>query len=584
MFYTIRWKLTLSFVLVALAAIGLLGLYLSHWADGYYVRALTGDLVSDSRLVGRLSVPLLNDPAELGAFAGKVSRDQGLRVTIVRPDGTVVADSHHDPTTMENHRNRAEISQALKSGSGTSIRYSKTIRTRMLYVATRIGSPERPLGVSRVSKSLEQVDRALGTIHNVFLLGGILAVLIAGVAGAWVANRISLPIHEMSAVARRMALGELEHSIRVPDGPHNEIDDLAATLNAASVELRRMMNELTSEKTKLQTILDRTDDGIMVVGHDSRVQMANPAAAEHLGIAPEVLPGRTVIESTLSHDLAKLVERVQESAEPASLEIELAQPEGAFLNVYVAPLGDAGAIVVMHDLTAAKRGDMLRRDFVANVSHELRTPLATIKAMAETIVLRAKKDPQIADDFARKIMNEADRLAAISDDLLDLSKIEAGRRVIRTEVFVLSEVVGGTAASFAHRAEEKGIELAIEIPSGLKVSADADATHQILTNLVDNAIKYTGHGGRVSVSAEEQNGSVAVHVSDTGMGIPAEDLPRIFERFYRVDKARSRDSGGTGLGLSIVKHLVEAHSGRVSVESQPGVGTTFTFTLAQPPM
>lgn len=584
MFYTIRWKLTAAFLLVALVAIGILGLYLSNWAEGYYVRALTADLVADSKLVGRLSSPLLNDPPKLGKLARSVSEDEQLRVTIVRPDGKVTADSHRNITTMENHGGRPEVRDALAHGVGTSIRYSKTIRTRMLYVATRIGSEDHPTGVSRVSKSLEKVDQARSAIHHVFLFGAMLSVLLAGIAGAWVAKRIGAPIHEMGMVARRMARGELGHSVKIPKGPHDEIDDLAATLNASAIELTRMMEELTGEKSKLQTILDRTDDGIMVVDHDACVRMANPAAAEYFQTSLGQLKGKTIIESSLSHDLAKLVERVLKSGEPASLEIELTQPKDTFLNVYVAPLGDAGVVVVMHDLTAAKRTDILRRDFVANVSHELRTPLATIKAMAETIVLRAKKDPQIADDFARKIMTEADRLTAISEDLLDLAKIESGRRAIRTEVFALSEVAGRTLSGFAHRAERKEIQLAIEIPSGLKVNADSEVTHQVLANLIDNALKYTPQGGRVLVSAEEAGGHVAVRVSDTGMGIPSADLPRIFERFYRVDKARSRDSGGTGLGLSIVKHLVEAHGGRVSVESQPGVGTTFTFTIQSPPM
>ena len=349
---------------------------------------------------------------------------------------------------------------------------------------------------------------------------------------------------------------------------------------AMEAQFSRVIDELNAEKDRIRMILDKTDDGLMVVDSDARVQMSNLAASGLLGIEPEDIRGKTIIESTLNHDFSELVGRVLKTGTPGSLEIRLAAPKEAYINVYAAPLErPAGALIAMHDLTAAMRIDAVRRDFVANVSHEFRNPLASIKAMAETIAVRGQSDPDAAADFARKIVAEADRLAALSDDLLDLAKIEAGRRPVRMEDFPLSEIVARIVGDFGPKAEYKTITLVAEVPEGIRVSADRDSVHQILANLTDNAVRYTRPGGEVTISAANDGDRVSVKVSDTGIGIPDEELPLIFERFYRVDKARSRESGGTGLGLSIVKHLVEAHAGRIEVRSTLGEGSTFVFTL-----
>lgn len=584
-FHTVRWRITSAILLTVLAAIGLLAAYLSRWTDQYYVSAVRSNLQAESRLVSRLSAPLMSgDPKPIDALAHNAGRDLNCRVTIIGPDGVVLGDSHHNRGTMDLHNSRPEFRSAITNGSGWAIRYSKTLRTRMLYVASRIGSAERPLGVARLSESLAQVDQARARIHHVFFFATLLTFVIVGIVGARVAEKITGPIQDMSVVARRLARGELGSAAEIPSRARGEIEELAATLNVAANELRRMMSELTDEKSKLQTILDKTDDGIMVVDSESRVQMVNPAASRLLGMPRSQIVGKTIIESTLSHDFSSLLDRVLRTSSPASLEIELTQPTQTYMNVYITPievsLRTDGAVIVIHDVTSSKRTDAMRRDFVANVSHELRTPLASIRAMAETIVIRGRKDPQSAEDFAKTIVTEADRLTAMSDDLLDLAKIEAGRRVIHAQAFTLSEVSSEIVAEMQPRAEKKGISIHTEIPDGLQVNADRDAVRQILSNLIDNAVKYTKQG-EVKVTAEAENGRVAVCVSDTGIGIPVSDLPRIFERFYRVDKARSRESGGTGLGLSIVKHLVEAHGGKVTVKSSPDSGTSFIFTLPQ---
>lgn len=583
--FSIRWKLTFAYLLTVLLSISVLGFYLSRWTEHRYVSSLRTQLADESRFVGRsTAASILQNPKSIESLVKQMSKDLSCRVTIIRADGSVLGDSDHDPATMENHSGRPEIRRALETGLGWSIRRSSTLHARMMYVATPFGNGNHPIGIARLAESLSQIDGEIGKIHRVFFIAALMAFVVAAVTGARISSSIAGPIVAMNAIARRFSRGDLSHRIEVGSEAGDEIAELARTLNLMASELRQILRELDEEKAKLETIFIKTDDGLVVVDDHGAISIFNPAAARILGISSEDVQGKTVIQGTLNHDLSDMVERVLRTGTPASLDIRIDAPEPIDLNVYVTPLekpdSPSGAVIVMHDITAARHAESVRRDFVANVSHELRTPLASMKAMAETIVLRGSKDFSVAADFAQKIITEADRLAAISDDLLDLAKIEAGRREIRKENFPLAEVAERVASQCLSAAQRKAVELSVDLPGDLLVLADREAVYQILVNLVDNAIKYTQPGGDIDVTASRLNdGWVAVKVSDTGIGIPQEDLSRIFERFYRVDKARSRESGGTGLGLSIVKHLVESHGGKISVESSSGQGSTFTFTI-----
>lgn len=579
MFQSIRWRLTSAFLVIALGAIGLLGLYLSRWTERSYIDALKSDLASESHTIGSLISPLIRNGATVDGLAKTAGERSGRRVTIIGADGAVLGDSDRDPKSMDNHSDRPEVRSALRSGVGWEVRRSRSLRIRMIYVATRIGSAERPVGVVRLAENLSEVDASVGRIHRVFFLAALLAFVAAGLAGIRIAGSIAGPVHSMRRVARRMARGALDDRVHLEDDVPVEVRELADTLNAMARELKAMMGQVTAESDRLRTVLERTNSGLMLVDGDGKVQMANRAASALLGADPGRMLGKSVIEGTLSHELSELAVRVLRTHTAASLGVRLSSLADTCIDVYVAPLErSGGAVIVMHDLTESARADAMRRDFVANVSHELRNPLASIRLMAETIAIHAG-DTAAAEQFAKKIMTEADRLTALSEDLLDLSRIEAGRRALHREDLVLSEAAQRVTADLMPAAREKDIDLRVSIPGDLSARADPDAVHQILCNLVDNAVKYTPRGGLVEVSASEQDGAVWVTVSDTGIGIPGADLPRVFERFYRVDKARSRASGGTGLGLSIVKHLVEAHGGRVTVESVLGEGSMFSFTL-----
>lgn len=583
--HSIRWKLTLTYLLTIFAAILIPGLILSRWIDTNYEASLRNDLISEAKLIGRLSeITIKTDPKSLDKLAKESGMRLGKRITIINNNGTVLADSLSDTSKMENHSDRREIVDALSKGTGYDIRLSDTLKTNMLYAAVRFGSEAyNNIGVARISEDLAIIKDAKDTLHQVFLIAGLFSLLIALIISFILSKNIVNPIQEMSRIAEKYARGELTHKLGIRNIPGDEIDNLANALNTMSLELHHNMQELSSEKSKLQSILDKTDDGLLVVDNESKIRMANPAASRILGTGNRNINGMTIIECTLSIDLAEMVERVFRTKQPASLEVQLLNPPQVYLNVYTAaielPEGITGAIVVMHDITESKVMDSIRRDFVANVSHELRTPLASIRAMAETISLRGRKNPAMTEEFASKIINEADRLVAISDDLLDLSKIEAGRRSTGAEIFPLTEIVESVQSQLSQKASSKSIEINVDVSNDIRVRADKDSVHQILTNLIDNAIKYTPVGGKILISALYDENVVKVSIADTGVGIPQSDLPRIFERFYRVDKARSRESGGTGLGLSIVKHLVEGHGGTITVNSILNRGSVFTFTL-----
>jgi two-component system phosphate regulon sensor histidine kinase PhoR len=394
---------------------------------------------------------------------------------------------------------------------------------------------------------------------------------------------IARPIQRITVAAQQLAHGEFSQQITVRMRGRDEIDELAAAFNTMSSGLRIMMAQLTDEQRKLQAILNKTDDGLIFVDADERIRILNPAAARLLGVEEEQVVGQPVIAGTINTPLTELINRVLRTKIPGTLDIRLNRLAPIVLNVYVTPLeyseGETGALVVMHDQTEVSRTEEMRRDFVANVSHELRTPLASVRAMAETIVLHAGKDLRVAEEFAGKIIMEVDRLSAVSDDLLDLAQIESGRQPVRWQEMPLADVITQVLTNLAPLAREKQITLSSYVSPAIHIVADREAVEQILINLVDNAVKYTPANGTITVTAHEEQERVAITVVDTGIGIPPADRHRIFERFYRVDKGRSRASGGTGLGLAIVKHLVESHGGKVTVDSTPGNGSAFTFTL-----
>jgi len=503
------------------------------------------------------------------------------RLTVILPSGVVIGDSDEDPSRMENHADRPEVAEALAGRVGQSDRLSHTVDERMMYVAVPIMRDATVLGVIRASVPVTAVDKVLSAIQIKIGLGGLAIVLLTAWLSYFVARRISQPLEEMRAGAERFASGELGHKLRVPST--QEFGATAAAMNSMAAQLNDRINAVVRQRNELEAVLSSMVEGVLAVDTDERVININHAAAELIGVKPEEAVGRTLQEVARNAELQQFVADALVSPISIESDIVLHGASQKILQAHGAVLRDSnsnaiGALVVLNDITRLRKLENIRRDFVANVSHELKTPITSIKGYVETLLDSPPDTPEETRRFLEIIVKHSDRLHNIIEDLLTLSRLEEEdeeRRRIALEDTSLRGVLNGAIQVCAAKAESKTISILLQCDENLSIRVNPPLLEQALVNLIDNALKYTDAEGTVTVSGRRGNGGVVVEVRDTGSGIPKEHLTRIFERFYRVDKARSRKAGGTGLGLAIVKHIAQAHGGSVSVESTPGKGSAF---------
>lgn len=513
----------------------------------------------------------------------ELAQASGTRVTIIRRDGLVIADSSVDASQlgqMENHRLRPEVQAALSTGVGTSRRHSSTVRNDLLYVAMPIGTKENYFGVLRMALELVAVEREVAYLQRGVGIAAAFALLFALVTASAAAIWASRAARQLTDVARRMSQGDLD--TQIPQLADDEFGELARTLGQLARSLSSTLSELRLEHDRVEGILTRMREGVLLLDDQQRVLLVNPALREMLLLQDDSV-GKSVLEVIRHGELKKLIDSVKSSEEGSSQEIEISGLKPRRLMVRVAPVGAAGGVfAVVFDVTEMRRLESLRRDFVANVSHELRTPVTAIRSAAETIRDVASNDIQALPRFTDIIARNAERLGTLVDDLLDLSRIESREIRVVPEALDTWMLVTQVVTLFRERAEKRSQSLVVDVPTTLpRIWADRRALENVLTNLIDNAVKYSGNGTVIRVRAlSASDGRIELRVEDTGPGIAEEHLPRLFERFYRVDTGRSRELGGTGLGLSIVKHLVEAMDSHIDVDSTPGVGTRFTFKLA----
>jgi two-component system phosphate regulon sensor histidine kinase PhoR len=524
-----------------------------------------------------------DSPLDWDLLADKLGAIAKARVTFIGEDGVVIGDSEVlalNLGTLENHRERPEVAAAFNGLTTDNIRYSATTQKRMLYAATKVPGDSKM--VARVSLPLAWVDQAKSRTRALLLGGAFVALLAAALLSSAAAVVLSRGLRDLTSVARRMAGGDLEARSRLESA--DEIGELGRTLDHLAANLSRSVRELRDDRDLLGRILESMREGVLVMDGEHRILLANPSLREMLLLDSDVT-GRSTIEVIRNAELQSIVEKAIAANEPLVGEIEVGGLKPRRLLVHASRVsGEPRALVlVLFDVTEMRRLETVRRDFVANVSHELRTPVASVRSAAETLRMAIEHDPKAATQFIDIIERNGRRLGELINDLLDLSRIEAKEYRLKLENTDLRQLCEKTMAPFADRALSRNMRLAVEIPDGFPaVVVDQSAFDRILTNLVDNALKYCPDGEGVWVGAREVGKKIQVVVSDSGPGIDAKHLPRLFERFYRVDNGRSRDMGGTGLGLSIVKHLVEAMGGEVSVESLPGKGSTFAFTLSRP--
>ncbi len=520
---------------------------------------------------------------ELQLSVKRFASETNTRITLVAADGVVLADSNEDPSRMQNHSNREELIEAAgEKQFGMAERRSPTLGIRMLYLALPVkGDDGTTLALVRVAVPLESIDRQVGAIQRfLWLLAcgfGLLALVLTYIIGA----RIVGPLASLTRGAEAIAQGSYDH---VPEvAGRDELGKLSSAFQQMQRELSQRMKQLEARSAQLGTVLSSMSDGVMAVDAEQRMMLANDASREMLGVGMRDVVGRPLLEVARSRPIEKAVAKVFRTCEPARAEFEVALSDHRTLSLRATPLpGDPcpGVVIVLHDVTELRRLENLRSELVANVSHELKTPLASIRAYAETLRMGAVNDPENNLQFVGRIEEQAERLEQLIHDMLQLARVEAGEEVFDITDVPLAKIVRNSADHYADAAEAKRIALAIEPPARpLHVRADEKGMQTIVDNLLDNAIKYTPDGGRVTIRWRADDASGVLEVEDTGMGIDHADQPRVFERFFRVDKARSRELGGTGLGLAIVKHLTQSFGGSISLTSQPGQGTRLEIRL-----
>ena len=516
-----------------------------------------------------------------------LGQDLGTRLTMIFPDGTVLADSATDARQMENHRDRAEIEQAATDGVGFKRRLSESVNQPFLYLAVRVGSSDEPRGFVRVALPWTPFEKRLETTaHWIWGSTAFVTAFVLLATFVW-ERRIVRPIESLTLAAQAIAAGDLSQQVVVPN--RDEIGLLAAAFNSMSRELGQRIEQLRAERREneehselMETVLGSMIEGVVVIDARQRILYANSAAGPLLDLPATHATGRSLFEAARHPRVQKIVGEVLRGETPEQIEYEVPRTS-AVVAMIASPLPGKpppGAVLVLHNVTELRRLENLRREFVSNVSHELKTPLTTIQAYTETLLDGAIDDANVNRQFLERIDEQAERLHKLILDLLSLARIESAEEAVELLPVSVSDTVKTCLAEHLAVAQAKNVTLQSEpLAADVQVWADEEGLLTVLNNLVDNAVNYTPSGGRVSVRWSVEGRRVVIEVADTGIGIPKQHQARVFERFFRVDKARSRELGGTGLGLSIVKHWVQVFGGTVEVASELGRGSTFTFRV-----
>jgi two-component system, OmpR family, phosphate regulon sensor histidine kinase PhoR len=583
------WKLAFTFLALLSGALLAVDFLAERALRASYENNAYHELQSLVRLIRVHPLPVNSfppqTPDEISVLHGWVSNSakSGARVTIIASDGRVLADSESDTGTMENHAGRDEVVGAFQTGEGRAIRESVSVKRPLIYYAVRESLPDGTPIVLRLALPMEGIDEALTKFKVRLLLWSLLIFLIAAAVALLISRTYADRVERLREFSLRVAEGDFRPLSA--DGTGDTLEALGASLNQTAARLDRTIRTLTEERNLSSAILGSMVEGVAVVNAAERLVFTNPGFASILGLDVPPVAGSSLLEVVRQTELIGAVRRVLAGEPRVESEISTGTLRQHFFAATVASVraGEtSGAVIVLHDITELRKLERIRRDFVANVSHEFRTPLTAIQGFAETLIAGALDDPQNRGRFLNIILEHARRLARLTEDLLKLSQMDADRLEIEINPVKVSQLVESCYETARHRAAEK--ELTLTLAPGLSqnlpdVAGDARRLQEVLQNLLDNAIQYTLPGGKIILSAELKNNSVVFTVSDTGIGIPTADQPRIFERFYRVDAARSREAGGTGLGLAIAKHLIEVHGGRIWVESEVGAGSRFHFSV-----
>jgi two-component system phosphate regulon sensor histidine kinase PhoR len=579
------WHLFPSYAAITLVAVLGVGWTALRQFEQSSLAALREELRAGADFLdGQLGPEIPDDRTAFARLGGRYQQASGIRVALILRDGTVDFDSQNRPAEPERQLGRAEIQKALAGGSRDEVRYNPALNERVMYLAAGVMRHDRLFGVLYLSKPLTRLDAAITRLQAQILIAGLAITALAALLSWRASRRVVQPLNQVGLAATRLAGGQWGARTIVPDP--RELAELAERFNAMADALQRKVSVLIQNNNEQKAVLASMAEGVLAVDEQERVISMNTASRRLLGLDQAQAQGRPLGEVVRNADLSRFISRALACQEPIEADVILLGDRQRVMQAHGSALHDSegraiGAVIVLNDVTDFRRLEHIRRDFVANVSHELKTPITSIKGFVETLLDGAVRDPVDSERFLRIIAKQADRLHAIIEDLLSLSKIE--EKEDADEIALEPAPIRGVLESAIHTcqsaAAEHQISINLECDSKLRARLNALLLEQAVVNLLDNAIKYSEPGREVRVTAEAADGEVLVRVVDRGSGIADEHKSRIFERFYRVDRARSRKLGGTGLGLAIVKHIVQAHRGRVTVDSTLGVGSTFTIHL-----
>ncbi len=577
------WQIFPSYLLITLMAMLALGLTTLSSLRNFYEDRSADDLQAQAELVKRALQDRFDDPDEANRLCREMGANSGTRITIVMSNGVVLADSNERPARMESHADRPEIANAMTGEVGASIRFSDTIGLRMMYVAIPLTRGQRIVGVVRTSAPVTEIDAILTVIRQRVFLWMLAIAFLTAALSLIISRRVTHPLEEIKRGAVRFSQGDLDHKVPVPDT--EEIGAVARALNRMATQLDERIKAVARVRNEQAAVLSSMIEGVLAFDNDEKLIRINKAARRLLRLGDDELQGKDIHDVIRNDDLKEFVSRAFESASPIDGRIVLHGDIERYVLGTGTVLRDAqgrgiGVLVVLNDVTRLRRLENVRREFVANVSHELKTPITSIQGFIETILEGNVDNPEDERRFLAIVARQADRLSTIVEDLLNLSRLERDEdsREIALERQPIQPVLENAIQSCQLRAIEQNIGIKLNCDTSLEAPINAPLLEEAVINLIDNAIKYSGTSEPIEIDAEI-NGNLLIHVRDHGRGIAVDQLPRVFERFYRVDKARSRKLGGSGLGLAIVKHIAGAHGGSVSSDSRPEKGSTFTIHI-----
>jgi len=569
---TIFLKLFGGYLLITIALAALILIFSFQTIRSHYINHLTNNLKNVGNTFSWEISPLLEQKKfqKIDSLAKIIGDKLDMRITVIVPDGTVIGDSKADPKTMENHRNRPEIILALNRQTGNSIRFSATLKEPMLYVAVPIIKAQQTLGVFRTSLELKTINILLNDIRAKIFRIALIITILSLLGGLILTRSLSKPIGLLADAARRVATGDF--SVRVFLKKQDELKELADSFNQMTAQIKNSFTELSQQKDELNTIIASIQEGFVVLDSKGKIRLSNEGFNKI--VQNNLAEGKFYWEVLREPNFGELLKKVKD--EKTNLTEELEFNDRVFLTSFACLPAKNEIVVILHDITEFRKLERIKRDFVLSASHELRTPLTAIKGYVETLETKISKNNR---QYLDVIKRHTERLINIVQDLLLLSKLEEKEIEPAFEAVNIENLIENIKTLFEPRFKEKNLVLKLDIEEKLPlIPGDSFKLEQMLLNLVDNAIKYT-EKGEVKITARRLNHDIRIEIKDTGIGMAKEHLPRIFERFYVVDKSHSRKIGGTGLGLSIVKHIVLLHNGKIDVESTPGVGTKFIITL-----